>query len=209
MAQPMTEPDDILDFWFPPGLDADEATHLKQFEWWFRGGADRAIAETFVPTLEAASRGELDPWSAAPRPRLALIIVLDQFSRSVYCDTARAFAQDEKALGLAVDGLERGYYDQLRSVWEKTFFFLPLGHAERLDMLERVLLLAEALVDEAPDHLRKVYQFSASQARGHRDVIARFGRHPHRNAALGRPSTADELEYLASGQLVHQRSIRP
>ncbi len=205
----MTEPEDVLGFWFPPGLDVDEATHLRQFQWWFRGGADQAIVETFTPTVEAASRGELDPWAEAPRSRLALIVVLDQFSRSLYRDTARAYAQDERALGLAVDGLERGYYDRLRTVWEKTFFFLPLGHSERLDLQERCLRLAEALVDEAPNHLRKVYQFSASQARGHRDVIARFGRHPHRNALLGRPSTAEELAYLASGPLVHQRSFRP
>jgi uncharacterized protein (DUF924 family) len=134
-------------------------------------------------------------------------VVLDQFSRTVYRDTARAFAQDEKALGLAVDGLEQGYYDRLRAVWQKTFFLLPLGHSERLDLLERCVGLAEALVDEAPDHLRKVYEFSASQARGHRDVILRFGRHPHRNAVLGRQSTAEELAYLASGELVHRRSL--
>jgi uncharacterized protein (DUF924 family) len=204
----MIEPEDILNFWFPPGLAVDEATHLRQFEWWFRGGADGVIVEKFTPTLEAASRGELDAWAAVPESRLALIVVLDQFSRTVHRNTARAFAQDEKALGLAVDGLKQGHYDQLQMVWQKTFFLLPLGHSERLDLLERCVGLAEALIGEAPDRLRKVYEFSAGQARGHRDVIARFGRHPHRNAVLGRESTAEELAYLASGQLVHQRSPR-
>jgi uncharacterized protein (DUF924 family) len=66
----------------------------------------------------------------------------------------------------------------------------------------------QALVDEAPEHLRKVYAFSASQARGHRDVIARFGRHPHRNAVLGRTSTEDERAYLGSGELIHRRSFQ-
>jgi hypothetical protein len=121
----MTSPEDILAFWFPAGLDADEDTHRRQFEWWFRGGADRAIVERFQPVLGAACRGELYDWADLPRGRLALIIVLDQFSRTVYRDTAQAFAQDDKALNLAMDGLERGQYAQLATVWEKTFFVLP------------------------------------------------------------------------------------
>ena len=203
----MTSPEDILAFWFPAGLDADEDTHRRQFEWWFRGGADRAIVERFQPVLGAACRGELYDWADLPRGRLALII-LDQFSRTVYRDTAQAFAQDDKALGLAMDGLERGQYAQLATVREKTFFVLPLGHSEQIALLERCVSLCEALVDEAPEDLRKVYEFSASQARGHRDVIARFGRHPHRNAVLGRMSTEDERAYLASGELVHRRSLQ-
>jgi uncharacterized protein (DUF924 family) len=204
----MTTPEDILAFWFPAGLDVDEDIHRRQFEWWFRGGADRAIVDQYQPVLEAAGRGELDNWADLPRGRLALIIVLDQFSRTVYRDTARAFAQDDKALRLVLDGFERGHYTRLATVWEKTFFVLPLGHSEQIALLERCVSLCEALVGEAPEHLRKVYAFSASQARGHRDVIARFGRHPHRNAVLGRTSTEAERAYLASGELVHRRSFQ-
>jgi uncharacterized protein (DUF924 family) len=204
----MTTPEDILGFWFPAGLGADEETHRRQFEWWFRGGADQVIVEQYEPVLQAARRGDLDHWAHAARSRMALIIVLDQFSRTVYRDTAQAFAQDSKALDLAIDGLERGHYAQLATVWEKTFFVLPLGHSEDIALLERCVSLCEALVDEAPEHLRKLYAFSASQARGHRDVIARFGRHPHRNAVLGRTSTEDELAYLASGELVHRRAFQ-
>jgi uncharacterized protein (DUF924 family) len=80
----MTTPEDILAFWFPAGLDANDATHRRRFEWWFRGGADRALVEQYQPVLEAASRGELDHWADLARARLALILVLDQFSRSVY-----------------------------------------------------------------------------------------------------------------------------
>ncbi len=204
----MTTPEDILGFWFPAGLDADQETHRRQFEWWFRGGADPAIIEQYKPVLQAACQGELDGWEHAARSRLALIIVLDQFSRSVYRDTAQAFAQDSKALRLAIDGLECGHYAQLATVWEKTFFVLPLGHSEQIALLERCVALCEALAGEAPEHLQKLYAHSASQARGHRDVIARFGRHPHRNAVLGRTSTEDELAYLASGELVHRRAIQ-
>lgn len=105
--------DDVLRFWFPPTLRNDHATIVRQFEWWFRGGADSAIVERFPPLLERATRGELDDWAQAPRSRLAIIIVLDQFSRSLYRDTARVFAQDSKALALSLEGIEIGHYGAL------------------------------------------------------------------------------------------------
>ncbi len=201
------ESEDVLRFWFPELSVADHGRMVRQFEWWFRGGADSAITERFPLLLERATRGELDHWSKWPRPRLALIIVLDQFSRSLYRDTARAFAQDQKALALALDGIEIGHFTALETPWEKTFFFLPLGHSEELSHLERAVTLAEQLSENAPPELRRILEHSASQARGHRDVIARFGRHPHRNAVLGRQSTPEELDYLASGRLVHTRTL--
>ena len=204
---PTEEFEGVLRFWFPQQLSGDHAAMVRQFEWWFRGGADSAIAERFPLLLERATRGELDHWSHRPRPRLALIIVLDQFSRSLYRGTARAFAQDQKALALALQGIEIGHYAALKTPWEKTFFVLPLGHSEELRHLDKVVTLAEELVEQGPLALRRVLEHSASQARGHRDIIARFGRHPHRNASLGRQSTPQEREYLASGQLVHMRPL--
>jgi uncharacterized protein (DUF924 family) len=201
------DPEDVLRFWFPELSDPNHARIVRQFEWWFRGGADLAIAERFSLLLERATRSELDHWSSSPRPRLALIIVLDQFSRSLYRDTARAFAQDSKALALTLEGIEIGHYAALETPWEKTFFLLPLGHSEELPHLDRAVALAEQLAEGAPPDLRRMLEHSASQARGHRDVIARFGRHPHRNTVLGRQSTPEELDYLASGELVHARSI--
>jgi uncharacterized protein (DUF924 family) len=117
------ESDNVLRFWFPELSGADHARMVRQFEWWFRGGADSGIAERFVLLLKRAMRGELNHWSNWPRPRLALIIVLDQCSRSLYRDTARAFAQDPKALSLALEGLELGHYAALETPWEKTSFF--------------------------------------------------------------------------------------
>jgi uncharacterized protein (DUF924 family) len=204
----MTEKfEDVLEFWFPRHLTADHVVMVGQFEWWFRGGADDAIKERFVPLFERAARGELDAWSQTPRSRLALIIVLDQFSRTIHRGTARAFAQDPKALALAREGIEIGHYAALKTPWEKTFFFLPLGHSEELRCLDVAVKLAEELVEQAPAELRRVLEHSANQARGHRDVIARFGRHPHRNEVLKRQSTVEELEYLAGGQLVHTRPV--
>jgi uncharacterized protein (DUF924 family) len=207
LTMPTEEFEDVLWFWFPQQLSDDHAAMVRQFEWWFRGGADSAVAERFPLLLELAKQGELDHWSHRPRSRLALIIVLDQFSRAIHRGTAQAFAQDPKALALALKGINIGHYAALETPWEKTFFFLPLGHSEQVRHLELAVKLAEELVEQAPAELRRVLEHSAAQARGHRDVIARFGRHPHRNAVLGRQSTQEERHYLARGQLVHTRPL--
>jgi uncharacterized protein (DUF924 family) len=202
--------EDVLQFWFPERLrDADHTALVGQFEWWFRGGADAAIIKRFQPLLEQAASGQRDHWSRTPRSRLALIIVLDQFSRSAYRGTARAYAQDPKALALALEGIAIGHYAALETPWEKTFSLMPLGHSEELPHLQAAVRLAEGLVEQGPAELRRVLEHSAAQARGHRDVIARFGRHPHRNAVLGRASTPEELDYLAAGQLIHTRPLPP
>lgn len=201
-------PEEVLRFWFPPERLADETQVARQVEWWFRGGADAEISQRFIPLLKRAAAGELDAWGHDPRSRLALIIVLDQFSRSIFKGSAQAFAQDPKALSLALEGISSGDYDALDSPWHKTFFILPLSHSEILRHHDRAVSLAECLVTEASAGLRKILEFSAGQARAHRHVIARFGRHPHRNAVLGRQSTPEELAYLESGELVHTRPIQ-
>jgi uncharacterized protein (DUF924 family) len=199
-------PEDVLQFWFP-ALAPDDANAMpRQLEWWFRGGADAEINRRFRPLHERAARGLLDDWSDHPNSRLALILVLDQFSRSIYRGDPRAYALDPRARALTRDGLEAGHYAALESPWRKTFFFLPLGHSEDLRDLDQAVRLAEELAREAPPEQRAMLEHSASQARGHRDVVARFGRQPHRNAVLGRTSTHEEIEYLARGEFVHQRS---
>lgn len=199
----------VLQFWFPNHLSTDRAAMVRQWEWWFRGGANADIIEHFSPLLEQATRGELDAWDREPRSRLALILVLDQFSRSIYQGTAQAFAHDSKACALTLEGIDVGHYAALETPWEKTFYFLPLGHSEDLRNLELAINLADDLVQESPQEYSALLEFSAAQARRHRDVLTQFGRHPHRNEALGRQSTPEELEYLASGQLVHTRLMPP
>jgi uncharacterized protein (DUF924 family) len=201
------QPSDVLEFWFPDLSGADHAALAEQFGWWFRGGADARIVERFAPLTERAARGELDEWTRSPTSRLALIIVLDQFSRSLYRNTPRAFAQDARARELTHDGLGVGHYAALETPWQKTFFVMPLGHSEELSDLNRAVGLAEELATESPARFRKALEHSASQARGHRDVVARFGRQPHRNAILGRESTPEELDYLANAELVHTRAV--
>jgi uncharacterized protein (DUF924 family) len=192
------DPEAVLAFWFPPLLDASEARHREVFQFWFQGGADARVGERFQPAVEAAACGDLEAWADAARSRLALILLLDQLPRCLWRDSARQFGGDGRALGLALEGLERGHYRELATPWEKMFFVLPLGHSEEVAHHDRALPLLRALPAEAPEHLRKLYEYSAMQAHSHREVVARFGRHPQRNALLGRPSTPAELSYLAS-----------
>ena len=198
----------VLEFWFPPGLDdADAATHRRAFEWWFQGGSNAALPR-FAPLLDAAKAGRLDHWRAAPSSRLALILVLDQFPRGLFAGTPDAYASDPEALAVAEEGLRNGHHAALARPWEKLFSAMPLAHAEgpdHLRRLARVVRIADALVAEAPERLRTLYRFSAAQARGHRDVVARFGRYPHRNRVLGRATTAKEESYLATSDFVHTR----
>jgi uncharacterized protein (DUF924 family) len=198
--------DDVLSFWFHPVAPDDPAAMARQLQWWFRGGADAEINRRFRALHERGSRGQLDDWADNPRSRLALILVLDQFSRTVYRGDARAYAFDPKARSLTRAGIDAGHYAALASPWEKTFFFLPLGHSEDLRDLQQAVELAEQLAREAPPEQRAMLEHSASQARGHRDVVARFGRQPHRNAVLARISTPEEIEYLARGEFVHERA---
>lgn len=201
----MDRADDVLQFWFPPLAPDDQQAMTRQLEWWFRGGADTDIDRRFRPLHERAAAGVLDGWADHPRSRLALILVMDQFSRSIHRGDPRAYALDPIARSLAREGLAAGHYASLVSPWEKTFFFLPLGHSEDLSDLDEAVRLADGLVQAAPAAQRALLAHSASQARGHREVVARFGRQPHRNAVLGRTSTREELEYLARGDFVHQR----
>jgi uncharacterized protein (DUF924 family) len=204
-----TAVEDVLNFWFPSLPDGNLAALVRQWNWWFRGGGDADIVARFSPLLERAIAGELDDWAREPRSRLALILILDQFSRTIYRGTDRAFAQDEKARALTISGIELGHYTALETPCEKTFFFLPLGHAEQLQHLELSVQLASALVDESQPEYRSLLEFSAAQARRQRDVVAQFARQPHRNELLGRISTPAELEYLATGQLVHKQPFPP
>lgn len=209
-AREASDEQEVLSYWFPPGIhEAGAETYREQWMRWFAGGpeVEWEITERFAEVLEQARRGELDSWAVTPRGRLALILVLDQFSRSVYKGTPLAYAQDPAALRLAQEGIEAGV-DRDMEVAERLFFTLPLGHAEGPDHLERLDIAvrrAEEQFDLAPAHLKPLYEFSLGQARGHRDVVARFGRHPHRNAVLGRASTPEELEYLKNEVPVHMR----
>jgi uncharacterized protein (DUF924 family) len=200
-------PEEVLSYWFPEGFDeADPQTRRTVVERWMAGGpeVDREITERFGETLEQARRGELDHWADTARGRLALIVVLNQFSRNIYRGSPLSYAQDEKALQLAVKGIDLGM-DRELSAAERFFFWLPLGLSEDLALQERSVLHAEEEAAKVPSHRRAVAEFEVSQAKAARDEIARFGRHPHRNEILGRESTPEELEYLRTETPPHLR----
>lgn len=181
---------DILAFWFGrPG----EPGHGQPRNEWFRKDAafDDAIRDRFLPDVEAALAGRLADWADNPQGLLALVILLDQFPRNLFRGTARMFAGDAEARQLAERALAQGW-DKDMSAVERVFVYLPLEHSEALADQERSVALFAALAAEHPGN-----DGFLDYAWRHHDVIARFGRFPHRNAALGRPSTPEETTYLA------------
>lgn len=186
----------VFTFWFGEldehGYAAEERNKL-----WFQGGSatDTAIRTQFGTVHEQALRGELDYWAEQPRGRLALIIVLDQFSRNIFRGSGAAFSGDAKALELCQEGL-RLQHDQPLAPSERVFFYLPLEHSEDLVDQKRCVDLYTQLRDAAPPAYRKRAQANLDYAIKHLEIIEQFGRFPHRNKALGRTSTDQEKRYL-------------
>jgi uncharacterized protein (DUF924 family) len=200
----MNGANEILEYWFGKGsFDAARLTERAAF--WFGGdGPEKAAArdadirEKLEPLLERAARGEFDAWATSPRRRLALILLFDQVPRNIHRGTARSFEFDPQALRLTVEGLHLAA-DQALNPVERAFFYLPLEHAESLDAQDASVKAFERLAEESPPELRGFIEGTVKYAHSHRAIIAKFGRFPYRNAALGRESTAAELEWLASG----------
>ncbi|HPF74221.1 MAG: DUF924 domain-containing protein [Rhodanobacteraceae bacterium] len=194
---PDTTPEEVLLFWF--GDSDDEARQLAfGMPRWFNGGdaLDLAITEQFEYTVRAAHRGDLDAWAETAQGRLALIVLIDQFSRNVYRGKPGAFVGDDRCQRLALDGLRLGHDRQLTRP-QRVFFYLPLEHAENLSLQHMSVALFASLIDEAPASVRGKYASFHDFAERHRRVIRKFGRFPHRNAALNRESTSEETAYLA------------
>lgn len=174
---------EILDFWFPPGTSTERRE-------WFRKDPefDRTVRERFGVALAAGLAGAFGDWCVDPRGSLARIVLLDQLTRNAFRDTPKAFAGDGAALATAEDALERGF-DRDLGLHQRWFMYMPFEHAESLASQDRSVALFRALAhDGLPGPLEWALR--------HRAVIERFGRFPHRNAMLGRESTADELAFL-------------
>ncbi|MCB1561290.1 MAG: DUF924 domain-containing protein [Xanthomonadales bacterium] len=193
---PDTTSDEVLRFWF--GDSHDEARQLAfGMPRWFNGGdaLDAEITERFEFAVRAAHRGELDHWAETPQGRLALIVLIDQFSRNIYRGKPGAFVADDRGQKLALDGLRVGHDRQLTRP-QRMFFYLPLEHAENLSLQYMSVALFAGLIDEAPASVRGKYASFHDYAERHRRVIQKFGRFPHRNAALNRENTPEEAAYL-------------
>lgn len=208
MEQDVYEPTDVLNFWFPDtGHQNTPETHGQFWQERMQGGMDAAIIARFADLTQAAATGMLDHWSETPRGRLALLIALDQFPRSLWRDTPAAYAQDIKATRLALDGLENGHFDVLEP-WEQSFYVIAIAHCEGPDhpgRMDRLGGIVEGIIGRMPAPLAPMGErFRAQHARV-RQIVRAFGRHPHRNPVLGRPSTPAEAAYIAEGDFPHVR----
>ena len=179
----------VLDFWF---LAPDNPGHGQSRAEWFRkdDAFDAQIRERFGALIDTAIDGGLRDWAATPRGALAQILLLDQFTRNVYRDTPRAFAGDPQALELAIALTQDGQDQQLEPTL-RAFVYMPFEHAEDLAMQARAVELFQLLTQS-----REGFESMLDYAQRHQEVIARFGRFPHRNAILGRDSTPEELAFL-------------
>lgn len=184
---------DVVDFWFGKPSDAEYGLPRKA---WFEKDAafDAEICETFGNLVENVLADPAPPAADDSVSLLGRIIVLDQFTRNIYRGTARAFASDAQVLRLAVHATERGADRQLLPV-QRVFVYLPFEHSESIAMQDRSVALFRALVQSHPD-LPWLANY-LDYAEKHHAVIARFGRFPHRNAILDRPSTPDETAFLS------------
>lgn len=205
-AENIHSPQDVLDFWFPEsGHQNSMETHGAFWDERMQGGMDAVIIERFAELTSAAAIGALDHWAETPRGRLALLVALDQFPRSLWRDTPGAYAQDIKATRLALEGIENGDIDQLEP-WEMAFFVIAIGHCEGPDHLQRMRGiggLVETIIAKLPECLGDIGPGFRAQHERVTNIIATFGRHPHRNAVLGRVSSAAEATYIAAGDFPH------
>ncbi len=189
--------DRILEFWFRE--TARSAPHIDaRMDQWFGEDPvfDLEIEKTFGDDIELATRGKLDHWAHDAHGRLALILLLDQFRRNVYRNTADAFAADKAALKLCVDGAMKNIDNDLNAI-ERVFFYMPLQHAESLRVQEKSVEIYNRLAAAVSPTLRETFETVAQFAELHRDIIERFGRFPHRNKLLGRQNTPEEEDYLS------------
>jgi uncharacterized protein (DUF924 family) len=176
--EPAATPEEVLRFWQEAG-----ATR------WFRHDTDfdTRFRARFLASHEQAATGALDHWLSTAEGALALVLLLDQFPRNAFRGTARVYATDAKARS-AADLAIRAGFDRMVAPELRPFFYLPFMHSEQLEDLERCVVLNEPVGGE-----------SLRFAKHHRDIVARFGRFPHRNAVLGRPGTPEEERFLQEG----------
>jgi uncharacterized protein (DUF924 family) len=187
---------DVLAFWFGEHGDDAQAIAQNNARWWQANARfDAEIRARFAVLRDEAIAGELDDWLHTPRGRLALIVLVDQFSRNLFRNDARAFEHDALARHWCEDGLKITADDALRPI-ERVFFYMPLQHSESIADQDLAVTLFRLLRDSVPEPQREAFANYLRHAERHRGVIARFGRFPHRNVALRRESTAEELKFL-------------
>ena len=187
----------ILQYWFGDVDSLGRSDMLHSRRWFMKDDAfDREIAERFADTYADVRGGLREAWLDDPRGRVAYVIVLDQFARNMFRGTARAFEGDRQALAAAVEGVAR-HDDAELTVSERSFLYMPYMHSEDIDMQDRSVALFTELAANAPSELRGSMVAAVQYAEKHHEVVARYGRFPHRNTVLGRESTPEEIAFIS------------
>jgi len=187
----------ILSFWFKEQeLTAPQID--RRMDMWFGDDPvfDHEIEKEYADDVSAASAGDLDHWAAEPEGRLALIILIDQFRRNIYRNSAEAFSKDKLALKLCVEGAMEKKDRGLTPI-QRVFFYMPLQHAESRRVQAKSVELFNRLAELVSPTYRETFLTVAQFAELHKDIVDQFGRFPHRNKLLGREDTAEEADYLA------------
>ena len=186
----------LLDWWFGTALDANEVAAQRNALWFGKSACQDVDSENrFGGLVRQALDGGLQEWAREPQSWLALILLLDQLPRMIFRDTPRAYAGDARAQQLVRQGLEAGFDRQLPRI-ERVFVYIVLEHAEDLASQNQAVRLYEALQGESGESEKVLFAGYLAYARKHQVVVECFGRFPHRNAILGRPSTAEEAQFL-------------
>jgi uncharacterized protein (DUF924 family) len=189
----VNRPEDVLHFWLgnpgdPPLRNAEK--------WWKKDAAfDDECRERFGALIDAGARGELADWKQTPHGRLALVVLFDQLSRNVHRNTPRAFAQDNLARDVSLDSISKGD-ENVFSLIERAFLYMPLMHAEDVGLQHQSVASFNRIAGRGDGELKKYLDSTLDYAKKHEEIIERFGRFPHRNKILGRPSTKEEEAFL-------------
>lgn len=197
-ADGFEEISEVLSFWFGDLREGELPEKEKQMTWWMKSDEfDDLVRQRFEKYVLLAEKGELSHWLETPLGTVAFIVVVDQFPRNIYRDTPGAFSRDALALSTCLGGIKKGFDRDLHPI-HRTFFYLPLMHSESPEIQSLSVEKYSALEKEYAPHpqIRETLACSTDFAGQHSDIIKRFGRYPHRNAALGRESTLEETEFL-------------
>ena len=190
--------DAIINFWLGASLDGPEAAFARR-DWWYKGGApvDDEIRARFGALVERACRGELSSWQSTSSGAFASILLLDQFTRNIYRNTPKAYAGDPIAFDVVQYAIDKKLDRELHPV-SRIWLYHPFHHSEQIKEQDRGIQLLKEIHDETPSAWHPYIERSIWGWTRHRDIVARFGRFPHRNDVLGRVSTDAEKAFLAA-----------
>ncbi len=190
---------EVLVFWLKDGLESGWPSQNQNALWWGGGPSlDRDIDRRFGDLVRAATEGGLADWEGTPATRLALVLLLDQFTRNVFRGRPEAFKGDTRAQALVLDTLAQAW-DRELPLAGRVFLHMPLVHSELIALQDKAVAGFEAIQAGAPAEYKPDVEGFVKSAREHRDIIAQFGRFPHRNAVLGRNNSAREQDFLQHG----------